>query len=58
MLGRNTRIECTGSLSSLGIGVKIGNRSTFAGDCFFGAAGGIEIGEDVVAGQKIRTMAI
>ena len=54
VLGRNTRIECSGSLSSLGIGVKIGNRSTFAGDCFFGAAGGIEIGEDVVAGQKIR----
>lgn len=54
VLGRNTRIECTGGLSSLGKGVKIGSRSTFGADCFFGAAGGIEIGEDVVAGQEIR----
>jgi len=54
VLGRNTRIECTGGLSSLGKGVKIGNRTTFGNDCIFGAAGGIEIGEDVVAGQFIR----
>ena len=54
VLGRNTRIESTGSLQSVGKGVKIGDRSTFGSDCFFGAAGGIEIGNDVVAGQYIR----
>lgn len=54
VLGRNTRIECTGGLQSIGKGVKIGNRSTFGNDCMFGAAGGIEIGDDVVAGQFIR----
>lgn len=54
VLGRNTRIECTGGLSSLGKGVKIGNRTTFGNDCIFGAAGGIEVGDDVVAGQFIR----
>lgn len=54
ILGRNTRIECTGGLAHIGKGVKIGSRSTFGNDCFFGAAGGIEIGEDVVAGQYIR----
>lgn len=54
VLGRNTRIECTGSLKSLGKGIHIGDRTTFAGNCFFGAAGGIEIGDDVVAGQQIR----
>lgn len=54
LLGRNTRIECTGSLNFVGKGVKIGSGSTFGSDCFFGAAGGIEIGENVVAGQQIR----
>lgn len=54
VIGSNTRIECTGSLSAMGKGVKIGNRSTFGSDCMFGAAGGIEIGDDVVAGQYIR----
>lgn len=54
VIGRNTRIECTGGLQSIGKGVKIGNRTTFGNDCMFGAAGGIEIGNDVVAGQFIR----
>lgn len=54
VIGRNTRIECTGGLQSIGKGVKIGNRTTFGNDCTFGAAGGIEIGDDVVAGQYIR----
>ncbi len=54
VLGRNTRIECTGGLQHIGKGVSIGSRSTFGNDCFFGAAGGIEIGEDVIAGQYIR----
>lgn len=54
VLGRNTCIECTGSLEFIGKGVKIGNRTTFGNDCFFGAAGGIQVGNDVVAGQYIR----
>ena len=53
-IGRNSRIECTGSLSSVGKGISIGDRTTFGSDCYFGCAGGIEIGEDVVAGQYIR----
>lgn len=54
VIGRNTRIECTGSLESVGKGVVIGDRTTFGSDCYFGAAGGIQIGNDVVAGQYIR----
>lgn len=54
VLGRNTTIECTGSLDQLGKGLYIGDRTTFGNDCFFGAAGGIKIGNDVVAGQYIR----
>lgn len=54
VIGKNTVIECTGSLSYIGKGLKIGARTTFGNDCFFGAAGGIDIGEDVVGGQYIR----
>ena len=54
VLGRNTCIECTGSLSHLGKGVVIGNGTTFGNDCFFGAAGGIRIGDNVMAGQYVR----
>ena len=54
VIGRNTRIECTGGLQSVGKGIKIGDRTTFGNDCMFGAAGGIEIGDDVIAGQFIR----
>lgn len=54
ILGRGTRIECSGSPSCAGKGVMIGDRSTFGNDCFFGAAGGVEIGEDVIGGQFIR----
>ncbi|MCI8527565.1 MAG: acyltransferase [Lachnospiraceae bacterium] len=54
VLGRNSRIECTGGLQRIGKGIKIGDNSTFGNDCFFGAAGGIQIGNHVVAGQLIR----
>lgn len=54
VLGEYTKIECTGSLNLLGKGVVIGDRTTFGSNCFFGAAGGINIGMDVVAGQFIR----
>jgi len=54
LLGRNTRIECTGSIAHIGKGVSIGHDTTFGSDCYFGAAGGIEIGNDVMAGQYVR----
>lgn len=53
-IGRNTVIECTGGLQHIGKGICIADNTSFGNDCFFGAAGGIEIGEDVVAGQYIR----
>lgn len=54
LLGRNTRVECTGSMAHVGRGVSIGNDSTFGSDCYFGAAGGIKVGNDVMAGQYVR----
>jgi len=54
VIGSNSIIECTGSLQSIGKGLKIGSRTSFANDCFFGCAGGIEIGDDVIVGQYVR----
>lgn len=54
VIGHDTVIECTGSLQHIGKGISIGDRTTFGNSCFFGAAGGINIGEDVVAGQFVR----
>jgi len=53
-IGDNTVIECTGTLGRIGKGIKIGDRTAFGSNCFFGAAGGIEVGNDVIAGQNIR----
>lgn len=54
VIGERSIIQCTGGLSNIGKGLKIGDRTTFNNDCFFGCAGGIEIGDDVVAGQYVR----
>ena len=54
VLGKASIIECTGSIRNLGKGIRIGEGSTFGNDCFFGAAGGISIGTNVIAGQYIR----
>ena len=54
VLGERTIIECTGSIRDIGKGIKIGKNSSFGGDCFFGCAGGVEIGQDVLGGQYVR----
>lgn len=54
VIGEGTVIECTGSLEQIGKGLIIGDRTAFAAGCYFGAAGGIEIGEDVIVGQMVR----
>lgn len=52
-IGCFTRIECTGSLSFLGKGFKCGNNCGFGTNCFYGAAGGIELGNDVIVGNFV-----
>lgn len=54
IIGRNTRIECTGSISQIGRGLLIEEGTTFGNDCYFGAAGGIKIGKNNICGQYIR----
>ena len=54
VIGENTIIECTGSLQQIGKGLEIGNNTSFSNNCFFGCAGGIKIGNDVIVGQYVR----
>ena len=54
VLGERTTIECTGSIRDLGKGIRIGKNTSFGSDCFFGCAGEVKIGKDVLGGQFIR----
>lgn len=53
-IGSNSIVACTGSLKELGKGLSIGNNSSFSEYSYFGAAGGISIGNDVISGQNVR----
>ena len=52
-LGCYSLITCTSHFSKYGVGLTIGNNSAFGRFTEFGAAGGIEIGNDVIAGSYI-----
>jgi len=52
-VGRNTKIECTGNLQHLGKGLKVGDHTGLGTDCFYGCAGGIEIGSDTIVGNYV-----
>lgn len=54
MIGTHTIIRCTGSLKKLGKGLKIGDNCGTGDFCFFGSAGGISIGDNVIMGQNVR----
>ncbi|MDT0275712.1 acyltransferase [Blastococcus goldschmidtiae] len=52
-VGRNTRIECTGSLASLGRGIVVGDGTGLGTDSLYGCAGGISIGPDTIIGNYV-----
>lgn len=52
-LGRNTRIECTGNLRDIGVGLRVGQNVGLGADGFFGCAGGVEIGSDTILGNYV-----
>lgn len=52
-LGRNSRVECTGSLQTLGKGMAVGDNVGLGTDCYYGCAGGIEIGSDTLVGNFV-----
>jgi acetyltransferase-like isoleucine patch superfamily enzyme len=52
-VGRNTRIECTGSLATLGRGLIVGDGVGLGTDNLYGCAGGISIGADTIVGNYV-----
>jgi acetyltransferase-like isoleucine patch superfamily enzyme len=50
---RNTIIECTGVIRSLGIGLEIGNNVGIAQNCFIQVRGKVVIGNDVILGPGV-----
>lgn len=52
-VGKNTAIECTGSLKLLGHGMLVGDNVGLGRDCFYGCAGGIRIGDDTIIGNYV-----
>lgn len=52
-VGRGTRIECTGSLRHLGVGLVVGDDVGLGTDSFYGCAGGISIGSDTIVGNLV-----
>ena len=52
-IGKNTTIECSGSMKGLGKGLKVGNNVALGPHAFYGCAGGIEIGNDTILGNYV-----
>lgn len=52
-IGKNTCIECTGSLKNLGKGLTVGSNVGLGTHGFYGCAGGIEIGDDTIFGNYV-----
>jgi acetyltransferase-like isoleucine patch superfamily enzyme len=51
--GKRTVIECSGSLKFLGKGIRVGDNVGLGRDCFYGCAGGIQIGKDTIVGNFV-----
>lgn len=52
-IGKNTTIECSGTLRNLGKGLVVGNGVGLGTHGFFGCAGGVEIGSDTIFGNFV-----
>ncbi len=52
-IGKNTCIECSGSLKYLGEGVELGDNVGLGTHGFLGAAGGIKIGAETIIGNYV-----
>ncbi len=53
-IGRFSVIECTGVITHLGQGFRMGDNSNLGDFSFVGAAGGVSIGSNVLGGQGVR----
>ena len=50
---KRTIIECSGTIKQLGKGLKIGNNVGIGSNSYLGCAGGVEIGDDTIAGNFV-----
>ncbi len=52
-IGKNTTIECSGTLRLLGKGLIVGNNVGMGTHGFYGCAGGVEIGDNTIFGNYV-----
>jgi len=52
-IGNNTNIECSGSYKFLGKGLSVGHNTSLGTHGFYGCAGGVKIGNDVIIGNYV-----
>lgn len=53
-ISKNTIIVCTGVISNIGEGIKIGNNVGINAMCFLGGQGYLEINDDVIIGPGVK----
>lgn len=53
-IGAYSKIQCSGTIKNLGKGLRIGDNCGVGEFSYFGAAGGIKIGDNVIMGQNVR----
>lgn len=52
-IGAYSRVMCTAHVSKVGNAFRLGNHSSCGEFCYFGSAGGIDIGDNVIIGQYV-----
>ncbi len=52
-VGKNTFIECSGSIHHKGVGLILGDNVGIGSFSFLGCAGGVEIGDDTIMGNYV-----
>lgn len=52
-IGKNTTIECSGSLRNVGVGLIVGDNVGLGTHGFFGCAGGVVVGENSIFGNFV-----
>jgi Acetyltransferase (isoleucine patch superfamily) len=52
-IGKNTTIECTGSMLNIGKGLTVGDNVGLGTNGFWGCAGGVSVGNDCIFGNYV-----
>lgn len=53
-IGRSSILICTGVVSNLGVGIKIGNGTGINANAYLSGQGGIDIGDNVIIGPGVK----